>query len=97
MLVQFLVEVSRNPPSTAQPKPKNISCACHWIAENEFSGTVMAPANISAHRTGRLKPDKHARAKNGRKPASQRGCDENLITNLCKKIWSAFLFYSANK
>src|SRR5574343_509270 len=74
MLTQFLVEVSRKPPSTAQPKPKNISWACHCTEVNGASGGGRLPLNISAHAMGKTMPDKQARAKKGRKPTSQNGC-----------------------
>jgi len=70
------VEVSRKPPRTAHPKPKNISCACHCTMEYERTGADTAPAYRSTHTTGRLRPDKKASAKNGRNPTSQSGQDD---------------------
>ncbi len=57
----------------AQPKPKNISWACHWMPVKAAAGASMTPANISVHSTGRLRPERQASAKKGRKPTSQSG------------------------
>lgn len=81
MCTQFLVEVSRKPPSTAQPKPKNISWACHCDGENGVVGAGSAPVKISAQTMGSRAPAMQASEKKGRKPTSQRGC---FIENMGK-------------
>src|SRR3989338_8043613 len=78
-LLFFLVEVCRNPPMTAQPKPKNISWACHCTAVNEAAGDGMTPEKTNTQRSGRLNPDKQANMKNGRKPTSQSGYADSFI------------------
>src|SRR3989338_7478869 len=82
-LLFFLVEVSRNPPMTAQPKPKNISWACHCTAVNEAAGDGMTPEKTNTQRSGRVNQDKQASVKNGRKPASQSGYADNFILHSC--------------
>ena len=79
IFTQFLVDVSRKPPRTAQPKPKNISCACHCVEEKGVDGAAMVPVKISAQITGRLNPARHARLKKGRNPTSQSGFAERFI------------------
>src|SRR6185369_7613031 len=86
MLTQFLVEVSRKPPSTAQPKPKNISWACHCTEVNGATGAGSRPLKIKAQRTGRTMPARQARAKKGRKPTSQSGWVESGMANLSGKV-----------
>ena len=76
-----------NPPSTAQPNPKNISCACHWVIENGICGDDKFPESIVTQRIGKTIPARQARAKKGRKPTCQRGCSANFMFSL---MWKSF-------
>jgi hypothetical protein len=73
MLTQFFVAVKRKPPSTAKPKPKNISWACHCIGVIEWLLTPNPPVYISAQVIGSKIPDKVAKIKKGRNPTDQIG------------------------
>src|SRR6185369_4453792 len=86
MLTQFLVEVSRKPPSTAQPKPKNISWACHCTEVKGAAGAGRTPLKIKAQTMGRIMPARQAREKKGRKPTSQRGGVESGMAKLSGKV-----------
>ncbi len=81
-LTQFLLAVSRKPPSTAHPKPKNISWACHWTGLKRPAGAGSTPEKISAQSMGRIAPAAQARMKKGRNPTSHKGLAEKVMADL---------------
>lgn len=91
MCTQFLLAVSKNPPNTAQPKPYNISCACHNCGVNTeyFSkskwkvlGVSDCCKNSADQINGNKTPTRNANVKNGRKPAPNTGCFQNEINGV---------------
>lgn len=51
-------------------------------------GAGRVPVKISVHRTGKLRPDRHASEKNGRKPTSQSGWVE-MFMKFQRFVWSS--------
>ena len=55
--------------------------------EYEDAGARIAPAKSRTHNTGRLRPDKKASAKNGRKPTSQSGQADRGFIRMLRNFW----------
>ena len=51
-----------------------------------MAGIETTPEKNNAHKIGRLKPDRHAKAKNGRNPTSHSGCADNFISPPCYRF-----------